>query len=408
MEKRYRLLIVDPDSSSIKFLTHELEKEGYVVKSAQNGKEGLVQAYRHRPHAIIIDPVIRDISPGEFIDRIEKDNRTSRARIIALSSLTQPEEIQAAIDLGFDYYLVKESKAVTALKDVTLKLLNGDVLSTNAEEKAQETSLDYSNKGKGKLIVILSAKGGTGTSSICANMGYMFNKQFPEARVAVVDMVLPIGSIAPIVGYKGKIDLVDISQLSTADATPEYFRQNLPYINNWQFHLLAGAPDPERAAEVNAMHIPVHINTLTHIFDYVLVDLGRSLSRISLPIISAADLTILILSLDQATVTLTLRVLEYLNNKGLKRSQIYPLINRAVGLEGLPKRDVDQMLKMEITGNIPHIGGTFSLANNANQPVPARYPDNIVGVALREIVERLDKQLQEDEMGRIPGLDMLS
>lgn len=407
MDKRYRLLIVDPDSSSIKFLTHQLEKLGCVVKSAETGKEGLVQAYRDRPHAIIIDPVIKDIPPSEFVDRIQKDKRTNRAKIIALSSLTNPEEIQAATDIGFDYYLVKESKALAALKDVTLKLINGEV-SSQSGEKSEQTPSDFDRKGKGKLIIFLSAKGGTGTSSICANMGYMFNKQFPKARVAVVDMVLPIGSIAPIVGYNGEVDLVGVSQLPTADSTPEYFRQTLPFIPNWQFFLLAGAPDPQQATEVNALHIPVHINTMTHVYDYVLVDLGRSLSRISLPIISAADLTILILGLDQATVTLTLRVLDYLNDKGLKRSQIYPLINRAVGLEGLPKRDVDKMLKMEITGNIPHIGGTFSLANNANQPVPIRYPDNIVGVALREIVEHLDRELKENKLGRIPRLDRLS
>lgn len=411
MDKKYRLLIVDPDSSSVKFLAHQLEKEGYVIETAKTGKEGLVKAYQHRPHAIIIDPVITDISPADFLDRIQKDKRINRARVVALSSLTNPDDIQQAIDLGFDYYLLKESNALTALKDIVLRLINGEVLVNKAEadEDVREEDTDNNDeKGKGKLIVFLSAKGGTGTSSICANMAYMFNKQEPQAKVAVVDLVLPIGSIAPIVGYQGKVDLVGISQLTAAEATPDYFRQQLPYISDWQFTLVAGAPDPEQAAEVNALHIPVHINTLTHVYDYVLVDLGRSLSRISLPIISAADLTLLILSLDQATVTLTLRVLDYLNARGLKRHQIYPLINRAVGLEGLPKRDVDQMLKMEITGNIPHIGGTFSLANNANQPVPARYPDNIVGVALREIVEHLVRQLNEDDLGRIPGLDMLS
>ena len=413
MDKKYRLLIVDPDSSSVKFLAHQLEKEGYVIVSAKTGKEGLVQAYQHRPHAIIIDPVITDISPGEFIDRIGKDRRISRAKIIALSSLTNPDEIQKAIDLGFDYYLFKESNALTALKDIILRLIKGEVLTTRSDssdegEALPETEDEYDGKGQGKLITFLSAKGGTGTSSICANMAYMLSKQNPQAKVAVVDMVLPIGSIAPIVGYDGDVNLVNISQLTAGEATPAHLANTLPYIKDWQFTLLAGAPDPEQAAEVNAMHIPVHLNTLTHVYDYVLVDLGRSLSRISLPIITAANLTILILSLDQATVTLTLRVLDYLNARGLKRNQIYPLINRAIGLEGLPKRDVDKMLKMEITGNIPHIGGTFSLANNANQPVPARYPDNIVGVALREIVEHLVKQLKEDELGRIPGLDMLS
>ena len=407
MAKTYRILIVDQDSSSVKYLSYQLIKDGYQVSGASSAKEGLISAYRDRPHIIIIDPVMKDISPFEFVNRLRKDKRTAKSRLIALSSLKDPGEIQNTIDIGFDYYLEKESKAIQALLEVIAKMIAGEALFESDSEPVDIREA-LSEQGTGKLIVFLSAKGGTGTSSICANMGYMFHKLQPESRVAVVDMVLPIGSIASIVGFEGEPNLVTVSKLSSADADAEYFNRALPLIKNWDFYLLAGSRDPDQAAEANAQHIPVHINTLTQVYEYVLVDLGRSLSRISLPIITSADLTVLILSLDQATVTLTLRVLEYLNAKGLKRNQIYPLINRAVGLEGLPKRDVDEMLQMEITGNIPHIGGTFSLANNANQPVPLRYPDNIVGVALREIVEHLIKEFEDDGSTRIPGLDMLA
>lgn len=391
-----RILLVDPDNISIKYLATAFKKAGYSVEVANTGKEGLVCAWRDRPHIIVIDPVFSDISPQEFIQKLRRDNRTSKRKIIALSSLTQPDHIQAAINLDFDYYLPKEKDALPSLLDVVGKLLAGKPVKPISPDLSDSQAIKAA-KQQGKLMVFLSAKGGTGTSSICANMAYMLNQHDPGKKIVVADLVLPIGSIAPIVGYEGELNLVKVSQMSGSEASPEYLSESLPFIDEWNFHLLAGAPDPSLASEMDVSRIPLHINTLKNINDYVLIDLGRSLSRISLPIITAADLIIIILSLDQATVTLTQRVMEYLQSKGVKREHIYLLINRAVGLEGLSKREVDKMLGIEITGNIPHIGGTFSLANNAHQPVPKRYPDNIVGIALREIVETLIKRMETEQ-----------
>ena len=391
-----RILLVDPDIPSINYIAPIFKNAGYTVEVANSGKEGLVCAWRDRPHAIIIDPVFSDIAPKEFLLKLRRDNRTSKRKIIALSSLTKPDQIQDAINLDFDYYLPKEKDAVPALLDVVEKLLTGKPVKPLDPDLSDSQAMRAA-KEEGKTIVFLSAKGGTGTSSICANMGYMLHLHHPEKKIVVADLVLPIGSIAPIVGYEGGPNLVNVSKMSGAEASPEYLNEALPYIEDWNFHLLAGSPNPTQASETDISRIPLHINTLKKINDYVLIDLGRSLSRISLPIITSADLIIIILSLDQATVTLTLRVLEYLRSKGVKSKCIYPLINRAVGLEGLPKKEVDKMLEIEITGNIPHIGGTFSMANNAHQPLPKRYPDDIVGIALREIVEGLVTRLDTKE-----------
>jgi len=63
----------------------------------------------------------------------------------------------------------------------------------------------------GRLIVFLSAKGGSGTSSLCANIATNIALYKPDSHVAVVDMVLPIGSIANIVGYQGDLNLVSMA-----------------------------------------------------------------------------------------------------------------------------------------------------------------------------------------------------
>jgi len=65
--------------------------------------------------------------------------------------------------------------------------------------------------------------------------------------------------------------------------------------------------------------------------------IGRSLSRISLPLIQKADLIILVVSTDQSTVKLTKTVWDYLQSQGVDNQKIYAILNRAVRLEGLTK-----------------------------------------------------------------------
>ena len=97
--------------------------------------------------------------------------------------------------MDFDHYLVKESDALSAL----IAAIEGHAQDTEApsqeQSERQETQILH-----GKLFAFLSAKGGTGTSSLCANLATLLTMANSNHRVAVVDMVLPIGSIAHIVG----------------------------------------------------------------------------------------------------------------------------------------------------------------------------------------------------------------
>jgi hypothetical protein len=79
----------------------------------------------------------------------------------------------------------------------------------------------------------------------------------PETRVAVVDMVLPIGSIAPIVGYEGPQNIVTIAEMLPEDATPEFFSKKLVELNLWRFNLLAGSPDPESSNHLKVGRIGI-------------------------------------------------------------------------------------------------------------------------------------------------------
>jgi pilus assembly protein CpaE len=210
-----------------------------------------------------------------------------------------------------------------------------------------------------------------------------------EARVVVADLVLPIGSIGQIVGYGGDLNLVTVADLPSGQTNGEHFRKNLPQPELWKFQLLAGSPDPQHGNILKGDRIEEIVDTLRSAFDFIVLDIGRSLSRISLPLIQKADLIVLITSTDQSTVKLTKTVWEYLQTQSIEKQKIYAILNRAVGLEGLTKTEAETIIGLDIKKAMPYMGSNFALANNLNQPITTKYPTDTASIVLKETADEM-------------------
>ena len=364
-----KILVVDADAASLNYVSAALLKAGYQVLRAGSGREGLVSAWRDHPEVLVMDPVMPDLKGEDFALRLRSDARTSKTPLIALSSDPKQSRARACLDAGFKEYLIKTGQAVPILIEAIGRLTGASVSVA---------------KDGGLLIVFLSAKGGTGTSSLCSNIAMNVATNQPEARIVVVDMVLPIGSIAEIVGYEGDQNLVAIAEMSSSELTPDFFRKSLTELSAWHFHLLAGSPDPESGNQLNVGKIGDIVHSLKLAYDFVFLDLGRSLSRISLPLIENADLVAMIVSTDLSTVTLTKTVWDYLKTKGLQASSVFTILNRAVGLEGLPKAEAEKIIGIDLKTAMPYLGGNIALANNQHQPITTKFPNDTASIVLKD------------------------
>ena len=369
------VLILDENPASRNFLANTLREKQFKVLEAASGKDALITAWRDEPDLVLFDPVLSDIKDEEFIHKLRNDPRTSATPLIALSSDPSPGRKETCLNAGVNEYLVKSSQALPALEERLTRIFGVERPTQIAEKEGKEAGL---------LIVFLSAKGGTGTSSLCANLAMNIKQNQPEARVVVVDLVLPIGSIAPMVGYEGDTNLITVADLPSGQTDGEYFHKMLPEPELWKFQLLAGSTDPEHGNVLKGDRIEQIVDTLRSSYDFIVIDLGRSLSRISLPLIQKADLITLIVSTDLGTIKLTKTVWEYLQTQGIDSQNVYAILNRAVGLEGLTKAEAEEIIGLTIRTTMPYMGSNFALANNLNQPITTKYPTDTASVILKE------------------------
>jgi len=369
-----KILLIDADPASLKYLAEALRQQAYEVLQSSSGKEGLIAAWRDLPDVVLVDPVLPDLSGEELAARLRAEPRTIDLPLVALSSDARPARRQSCLEAGFTEFLVKSPQLLPSLRQALATLV-----SPGQRPHGED----------GLLIAFLSAKGGTGTSSLCANLAMNIADQDRKERVVVADLVLPIGSIAGIVGYTGTQNVVTFSKMPAGKTTPEFLDESLALLNPWRFHILAGAPDPGKSIELDFGRVSQLIVSLRSAFDVVVVDLGRSLSRISLPLIEQADLLAMIVGGDLTTADLSRTVWQYLQDKGVQTSAMYLIMNRPVGLAGLTRDQAEKSIGLPIQAAVPYLAENLSLANYQNRPYCMKFPGDTTSIILSETARQM-------------------
>lgn len=365
-----RIVFIDSDAPSRKYVASILSQRGYAVETAAYAAEGLTAARNSRAAAIIVDPANLDITGEELAERLHSDAALAGVQLIALTAADDPERMRSWMHAGFSQLLAKSPEAMGAL----IHALSG--LQGTGENAAART--------RGALVAFLSAKGGTGTSTLCANLTMNMAQQLPNARFVVADLVLPVGSIAGIVGAGTSENLVTVAALPSGELTTDFLKRHLPEAGSWHFRLLPGSPDPEHANQLNVGKIEEIVSMLQEVFDFVIVDLGRSLSRISLPLIERADLIVMVVGTDMSTISLSKTIWDYLRSQGVTATSVYTILNRAVGLQGMTKSEAEGIIGLPIRMTMPYLAENLTLANNLNTPYSLKYPGDTAAIVFRD------------------------
>lgn len=98
-----RALIVDDDSAVIEVVCRYLQREGYVVGVAADGREGLAAAGRFRPDLVVVDLMM----PGMDGLTLLRHLRTTDIPVILLTARSTEADRVAGLQGGADDYVVK-------------------------------------------------------------------------------------------------------------------------------------------------------------------------------------------------------------------------------------------------------------------------------------------------------------
>jgi DNA-binding response OmpR family regulator len=100
-----RILVIEDDPSILRGLDLNLAMEGYKVRTASDGEEGLRIARTERPDLLIVDVMLPRLGGLELIRELRKEDPDMP--ILILSAKGQEADKVAGLALGADDYVVK-------------------------------------------------------------------------------------------------------------------------------------------------------------------------------------------------------------------------------------------------------------------------------------------------------------
>lgn len=106
------LLVAEDDQFYANLYRTKLEKEGFGVVTAANGKETLELLKQHSPNLIILDLVMPEMDGFEVLKKIKEEKNLRDVPVIILSNLGQQEDIDRAQALGVFKYIVKSNVSI--------------------------------------------------------------------------------------------------------------------------------------------------------------------------------------------------------------------------------------------------------------------------------------------------------
>lgn len=113
-KEKSKVLVVEDDQFLRKIYEVKLSDEGFNVKIAVDGEEGIKLALDFKPDVILLDLIMPKLNGFEVLEKL-KGKEKIKTPIYVLSNLGQDSDVEKAKKLGAEGYLVK---AVTPINEV--------------------------------------------------------------------------------------------------------------------------------------------------------------------------------------------------------------------------------------------------------------------------------------------------
>ena len=106
----HTVLIIEDEPSLVEVLSYNLEKEGFEVLTANNGRYGLERARSALPDLVILDLMLPLIDGLQVCAQLRSDPKTQNIRVLMLTARSEETDEVVGFNVGADDYVTKPFK----------------------------------------------------------------------------------------------------------------------------------------------------------------------------------------------------------------------------------------------------------------------------------------------------------
>ena len=373
-----KILVVDDDPNVQRLLQYTLKQEGYEVVIAADGAEGFRLWGAEAPDLILLDVMLPKLDGYQVATKIRtEEGSTGHVPIIMLTAEREVEQKVRGLRAGADDYLIKPFHPAELMARIKSLL---------ARFAPQETLVG--RPPLGRVLALYGAKGGVGTTTIAINAAIALHRELGR-KVALVDGNLQFGDHRVFLDLGlDKKSVVDLVSAPTID--PDLVRQVMVKHDSG-VDLLLAPPSPETAELVTQEHMPVILDVLRGLYDYVVVDIDKRLDDINLGILESADMMFVVMTADLSCLKNVRLVLETIGHLGYEDSKVQLVLNRSNAFTGINVKNAEGALKRTIDHQIVNEYRGAISALNSGAPFMFTKADSLLGRSLLDFARVVDK-----------------
>ncbi len=264
-----------------------------------------------------------------------------------------------------------------------------DVLKRKTGTPAPEPIQDA---GRGRIITIMSAKGGSGKTVLATNLALLLNR-LPDKKVCLVDADLQFGDVCLVLQLEPRFTMVNAAhELHKLDAE---LLDSLLTEHPSGLKVLAAPLEPAFADDITTAGFMQMLDVLTEGFDYVIVDTASMLDELILSLVEKSDDILMVVDMDLPSVKNAKLALETLRLLKFSTANVRLVLNRSDSKAKLETKEIEAALRMEISASVPS-AGSVAASVNEGRPVVETDPKSKVSKGFESVAEMIAGKIPEE------------
>ncbi len=298
------------------------------------------------PQLLIVDVSGSDL-PLSDIQNLAK-HCEPRVRVVVIGDRNDVGLFRDLITLGVSDYVVKP---------VTQDLMHRALSKALGRE-----SFARSGERAGKLIAVVGAHGGVGTTTVAANVAWLLSDR-EGRRVTLVDMDLHFGALGLMLDVKPSRGLREAFE--SADRIDDLFVERLMANHSERLAVVCGDESLDQVVRYNPAATSKLLDVMQRRSHYVVVDVPRRPEAAFQEVLKRADTRIIIADQTLISARDALHLVRPIEGADSEQRTMLVVNRRAPATKGeVPVEDLERTLEHKVDHIVPYGKGDVAAASN--------------------------------------------
>jgi pilus assembly protein CpaE len=361
----------------------EAQPDMELVGSAASGHEAVRRAAELQPDIVLMDIHMPDLDGIQATWLVS--SRAPHGAVIMVTSEERIDFLQKAMSAGAQGYVLKPFGNGAQLFQ-TIREVHGRS-SARRMQVATGGPLDARLRPKiGKRIVIVSPKGGVGSTTIAVSLALLLREQMHNA-VALFDADFLTGDTTLHLDIRPQRTVLDL--VPHIDALDARLIDQVMAHHRGGLHVLARPANPEQAEVLTAEHVRTILSSLAQMYEEVVIDTDLTYDDRMLAVLDLADLYIVTVTPHLGTLRSARHFRHIARTLGYPDDRMRFVLNRASNMAGLSFEDIATLLGTHDIHQVPTGGPEVTQSVNEGRPLVLHQPKSPVARALQALATEI-------------------